>query len=1007
MTSLLSAFLHSSQTQPKTRYVWLRFVLPLLLILVLIAGLGAMAYQYLSGEIRRETQRTLTVISEQKRQHIEEQMVGTRVDAHLYFGSQSELKLQFGRWLLGGHRENDEALQWMRPRLQEISQARGWSGVAMLSANGDAAIVVGDASYGEHAALIQDILRRPRIEFVDLHRPAGSDQVYFGLLAPIGEKGSAPMGVVYLTWKAEQALYPLVGSWPVPTKSAETYLVRNDAAGVRFVTPLRFRHGDALTLTLPADTPHMPAARALRGERGIIADGRDYRGKPVLAYASAVQGTPWLMLTEIDEQEAYAGIHTLIWAMALVMGLLLMLLYSAGHLFWRRERQRQELASLQARQASEARFRVVFEQAPLGVALVDASSGHVIEANQHFADIVGLPPEEMAGLESSRVTYPEDLPASIEKLTQVATGEITGYRLNKRYLRPDGSVVWASVVCAPLMVEGEQAPRQLCLIEDITARRQMEEQLQQAMATADAANVSKSEFLAHMSHEIRTPMNAVLGLAQVLARDTLTDNQKDMVRRIRNAGQSLLAILNDVLDLSKIEAGQLRIEPRVFDLKSPLASLDSLMGQAALAKGLALHIAAPEETLVPLRGDGLRLEQVLLNLTSNAIKFTERGVVTVQVRQVASDATSVRLRFEVRDCGIGIAPEALTRLFAPFAQADVGISRRFGGTGLGLSISKRLVELMGGEIGAESVVGQGSKFWFELPFQRATADELDAQPAVSTTIPVEPRLQGVHVMVVDDSAMNRDLVERALALEGASVTLAADGQQAIELLRTRPDGFDAVMMDVQMPVMDGLTATSLIRDEMGLTELPIIAFTAGVLAEQQRAALAAGANDLLPKPMDLEQMATLLLKWVQPLQPDRSKPVEVRAAGTALDDEFPDIPGIDRWAAAKRLGRNRDMFISLLQMFIEDNHDVAERTRDDLASGDRESASRRMHKLVSNAGFICALNMMRSASALEEAIKRGDSALDDRLATLGRDIRQLIEDSADLALAPQPGDAVD
>jgi PAS domain S-box-containing protein len=381
-------------------------------------------------------------------------------------------------------------------------------------------------------------------------------------------------------------------------------------------------------------------------------------------------------------------------------------------------------------------------------------------------------------------------------LARLKSGEIPGYRLNKRYLRPDGSLVWASLTCAPVRLATEEAPRYLYIIEDITARRQMEEQLRisearhrliadnatdvivtmdlagaytyvspsveklrgftpkrpsgsarkrssrptrwrscrptsrgcadleagrpienfrgeleqrckdgstvwtdvsanpllspdgsfvevlgvsrdiserkryesrlrEAHAAAEAANAAKSEFLAHMSHEIRTPMNAVLGLAQVLEREALPANQRDMVQRIRSAGQSLLAILNDVLDLSKIEAGQLRIEPHPFDLGALLASLDSLMGQTARSKGLALHITPPTMRPGPLIGDGLRLEQVLLNLTGNAIKFTDHGEVAVRVQAFESDAEHVHLRFEVSDTGIGIAPDALARLFTP------------------------------------------------------------------------------------------------------------------------------------------------------------------------------------------------------------------------------------------------------------------------------------------------------------------------------------------------------
>src|SRR5690606_17514590 len=354
-----------------------------------------------------------------------------------------------------------------------------------------------------------------------------------------------------------------------------------------------------------------------------------------------------------------------------------------------------------------------------------------------------------------------------------------------------------------------------------------------------------------------------------------------------------------------------------------------LMGQAAHGKGLTLRIEPPALPPGLLLGDGLRIEQVLLNLVGNAIKFTERGEVAVRVRADEITDAALRLRVEVRDTGIGIAADALARLFTPFTQADAGIGRRFGGTGLGLSICKRLVELMGGTIGADSQPGLGSCFWFELPLARVAAADADAArvptPAPAD-VPPGPRLAGAHVLVVDDSAMNRDLVERALALEGATATLAADGQQALEVLKSGAQAFDAVLMDVQMPVLDGLAATRRIRAELGLTALPVIAFTAGVRDEQQAAARAAGADDVLPKPMDLEQMTQLLLRWIGPRLPAAApvpafaatatvinggevsapgvvaappgKPSPVGGSGgpvaTAAADDFPALPGIDR-----------------------------------------------------------------------------------------------------------------
>jgi PAS domain S-box-containing protein len=990
-----------------------------LVLTLLIGAIGGFAFLRYYDQIERDTHRTLAVIAEQKRQQIQHLLAQQRLDAELEFGPDAPATQMFGQWLAG---EGDGALvlDRLRARLSELERARGWGGLVLFDAGGRPVLTLGEADALGLEEQIQEVLRQPRTLLVDLHLQEAGVPSY-GVLTPIGA-GTAPLGLAYLSWRADRALYPLVESWPVPTLTAETYLVRPDPKGVRFMTPLRHQQDAALTMTRPLTARQMPAARAALGESGILQGGRDYRDIPVLAYAAPVQGTPWLMLAEMDEREAYADIRTTAMATVVFMGLGLLLVYTAGYMLWRRERQRRELAALRAQRAAESRFRVIFEQAPLGVALRDSHSGRILEANPGFAAIVGRAPADLVGLDPLTITHPEDVRESRDYMLRLRRGEVSAYRQNKRYLRPDGSVVWASLICAPVQVETEETPRHLAIIEDITIRKALERELHEAHVAAEAANLAKSEFLAHMSHEIRTPMSAVLGLAQVLEREPLTADQRDLVERIRAAGQTLLAILNDVLDLSKIEAGQLCIQHRPFELEALLANLDSLMGPAARSKGLELRLEAPMASPGPLLGDRLRLEQVLLNLTSNAIKFTAQGEVVIRVRVRETGPAALRLRGEVQDSGIGIAPEALAGLFTPFTQADASIGQRFGGTGLGLSICKRLVELMGGVIGAESELGHGSTFWFELPLLRAEAEELTAEPeelARETSTPALPAagpcLTGAHVLVVDDSAMNRDLVERALRLEGATATLAGDGQQAIQLLKARPQDFDAVLMDVQMPVMDGLTATRRIRADLGLSEMPVLAFSAGVFEDQQAAARAAGANEVLPKPMDLDQLAATLARWVKPrparisaapapsprsprVSPSPMLPAAPRvptspAASSATAptrDAFPDIPGIDRALAERRLGRDRELFLGLLEQFVADNARVVDQTLQELERGDREAAIRRIHTLGSNAGFLCAQVVMESARELERALTWGEPGAEGRLAALGAQVATLI-----------------
>ena len=536
----------------------------------------------------------------------------------------------------------------------------------------------------------------------------------------------------------------------------------------------------------------------------------------------------------------------------------------------------------------------------------------------------------------------------------------------------------------------------------------LESQVAERTAEARAASAAKSEFLAHMSHEIRTPLYSVLGLAQMVNREPLSANQQGMIARIQEAGHSLLGIINDIQDLSRIEAGKIQIEHRPFDLAALLAKIADLHRPKARAGGLGLRIEASDQPLGPLLGDALRLEQVFTNLIGNAIKFTERGEVILRLQVLTLDNANARLRFEVHDSGIGMPPSLLACLFTPFTQGDAGITRRFGGTGLGLAISKRLVTLMGGEIGATSQPGLGSTFWFELPFSRVSAPARQGLARAVTA--AGPRLLGRHFLVVDDTDIHRELMQQALEQEGARVTLAQHGQAAIESLAASPLDFDAVLMDVQMPVMDGLSATRLIRGQLGLGALPVIALTAGVLPEQRQAARAAGCDALLTKPVDLDQVAALLQQWLpraDPSPPDggpsaagpdrapEATPAPAPATRPGSDTEsFPYIPGIDPFLAARQFRGNLVMFTKFLTLFARDYAGVIVATRQALARGEREEAAHIMHQLRGYASTIAAMDLREAAGKIEDAIRQGVTVLEDRLDALERQVGDLIEASA-------------
>jgi signal transduction histidine kinase/DNA-binding NarL/FixJ family response regulator len=380
----------------------------------------------------------------------------------------------------------------------------------------------------------------------------------------------------------------------------------------------------------------------------------------------------------------------------------------------------------------------------------------------------------------------------------------------------------------------------------LIALREAKEAAEAAQAAAEAAARTEAEFLAVMSHEIRTPMTAVIGMAELLAVEPLPPEQRAYVGAIRSSGQHLLAIINDILDYSRIEAGGLELERVDVELSELLEQVRSLMAPPSAERGLVFEVAIEDGAPRVARGDPTRLRQILLNLVGNALKFTTKGGVTVTLRS-RGDA----LRFEVRDTGIGIPEAALARLFERFRQADSSTTRRYGGTGLGLAISKRLVDAMGGRIGVESEPGQGSLFWFEVPFEPGRAPAAGRDGAAVAAVPP------LRLLIAEDVATNRVLLRGMLGRHGHAIVFATDGAEALEL--AAKERFDAVLMDVQMPVMDGLEATRRIRRlPAPASRVPIVALTAGVIEQERRHCLAAGMDGVLTKPVVWTQLLATL-----------------------------------------------------------------------------------------------------------------------------------------------------
>jgi len=609
-----------------------------------------------------------------------------------------------------------------------------------------------------------------------------------------------------------------------------------------------------------------------------------------------------------------------------------------------------------------------------------------LAASQRWKDDYGLGGERDIAGKSHYELFP-DLPERWKSIhARALAGEVI--RANEdRFDRYDGSILWLRWEVRPWRSNDGSIGGIIIFAEDITKLQIAKEevlrlnadletrvsertaQLVEARGRAEAANAAKSAFLANMSHEIRTPMNAILGFTRLLQREMASSKQSDRLAHINRAGQHLLSVINDILDLSKIEAGHLRLELRDFILGQLLADVASLVSGTALEKGLRVEVDT-DSMPVRLFGDDTRLRQALLNYAINAVKFTERGSIVLRALLLEEHGSEILVRFEVQDTGIGVDPETLPRLFTPFEQADVSTTRKYGGTGLGLTITRRLAEHMGGQAGAEAAPGHGSIFWFTARLSTGNGNGFANITRLHPDTASSPGLRrGARILLAEDNAINREVAVELLRGLDLVVETAWDGREVLEKVRT--SDYDLVLMDLQMPEMDGIEATRALRALSVWRTKPIVALSANVFEEDRRACAEAGMNDFIGKPIDPDALYQILAKW---LPAEEDAVYVARSEPDTIPPPLLSIPGLDARQGLKRVNGNISSYHRLLRRFVRDHAGDVVRLREHIGVGDKAAATHIVHALNGAAGNLGATEVQENAAKIETAIKGGGNA---------------------------------
>lgn len=1234
-TSPISPVLAAAASAPKKNWSWLSLVGlgVIALFPILLGGIDGYAFWKARQSIKEEVQQSLATIAEQKIRQIEFWLSGLSQDAML-FSEQTSLSEIVEKWINDGKR--DEALEKaIRVRLEQILENRHYSNLSVFDAQGQAIFQIGESDMAAHSQLARDVIRLGKPQFVDLHHN-GDGQIALGMVSPFITLTGHAIATLFFEVKADDYLYPLLQSWPVPHATAETILARRKGENIEYVSPLYLLGIPAMTLQESLHIPQRPVTAALHGFRGIYQNGVDYRLQPVLSYVAPVQGTPWIMVAKMDKTEAYARIHRLGWYSGAAFAITLFASYWIVWLVWRNHRLqnrlavKQELYALNQQLEQRVRERTQELQSVLDTArdgfVVLLFDGHVVKVNPAFSQMLGYSEEELQTMSVTDFDVQEDsalttahfgrirnkggdsfqtqlrrkdgkvidvdvsatyldqqggilfsfirditdrkraerenlrlaaiidasidliaitdakgsityfnpagrkllgigptemlentgihdyqpdwsyqivsqigLPCAIRRgiwmgdtafltqeglevpvsqmviakkktdgsgeveffatiarniserkkaeavlkereetfrrifqdsldpallmkgirfvecnqaaldLLRLAKEELMGlspadispeYQDNGRRsadmvneikdtvdvgdglhfdwhcLRKDGSDFYVEVSLTPIKING--SPFFYCSWRDISERRHIVETLAVAKQAAEAANRAKSAFLANMSHEIRTPLNSILGKAQLIQSEGLDERAKNQIKSIYTAAQHLLAIVNDILDISKIEAGKLKLEMSDLPLQEKIEGVLNMFAEKVDGSGIALGFAIDPSLPPVIRGDELRIRQMLFNLVGNAVKFTENGTVTVRVLRMSPGDENFQVRFEVHDTGVGVSPENQQRLFNHFEQADNQSTRKYGGTGLGLAICKRLAEQMGGSIGVTSAIGSGSTFWFTIPLSKGLQTSIQ-QDNNRSTEEFARRLAQHHsdarVLLVEDNVINQEIAIELLQEVGITVDLAADGVEGVS--RATAQAYDLILMDIQMPKMDGLEATRLIRRLPGRSNVPIVAISANAFADDIARYLEAGMNGHIAKPVVLKELYETVLHCLDG-SAFPGKDAGSAALPTAAPANSPEagvmkrlaaIPGLDPQVGINSLAGKTASYIRLLRKFAERQSTEMANLRQAMTEADSVTAKRITHTLKGLAGTMGALSLQASVECLDAAIR--------------------------------------